>query len=126
MTQTKLKTQAKPKVPRCHDVTWEGRADCAHCVIRERVLFAEIANENLGEVLHSIDHLSYPAHAVLYQADEDGKSLFTIRRGIVKLTQYLSNGNQRIVRLLKPGSVAGLELVVGQTLPPYGNYTGKH
>jgi CRP-like cAMP-binding protein len=107
-------TQNNHKKPRCTDITWEGRADCEHCAIRERVLFSEISNEDLDEVLHTIDHLIYPAHALLYQTDEKGKSLFTIRRGLVKLTQYLPNGGQRIVRLLKPGSVAGLELVVGQ------------
>jgi CRP-like cAMP-binding protein len=107
-------TQANPKAPRCTDITWQGRADCEHCAIRERVLFSGISNEDLDDVLYTIDHLFYPAHAVLYQTGEAGKSLFTIRRGMVKLVRYLPNGNQRIVRLLRPGSVAGLELVVGQ------------
>lgn len=106
--------QSERKKPYCTDITWEGRADCKHCAIRERVLFSEISNEDLDDVLHTIDHLCYPAHAALYQLGETGKSVFTIRSGLVKLIQYLPNGNQRIVRLLKPGSVAGLELVVGQ------------
>lgn len=106
--------QANQKSPRCTDITWHGRADCENCAIRERVLFSGISNEDLDEVLFTIDHLFYPPHAVLYQTGETGKSLFTIRRGIVKLVHYLPNGNQRIVRLLRPGSVAGLELVVGQ------------
>jgi len=114
MTQARPKKQANHKIPRCTDATWEGSADCAHCVIRERVLFAEISNEDLHEVLHAIDHLSYLAHSVLYEEDEEGHSLFTIRSGMVKLVRYLSNGNPRIVRLLKPGAVAGLEVVIGQ------------
>jgi CRP-like cAMP-binding protein len=114
---TPAKEPMKPsdrKKPYCTDITWEGRADCKHCAIRQRVLFSEVSNEDLDEVLHTIDHLCYPAHAALYQLGETGKSIFTIRSGLVKLIQYLPNGNQRIVRLLKPGSVAGLELVVGQ------------
>ncbi len=105
---------SRKKKPYCTDITWEGRADCEHCAIRQRVLFSEVSNEDLDEILHTIDHLYYPAHSVLYQANEESQSLYTIRSGLVKLVRYLPNGNQRIVRLLKPGSVAGLELVVGK------------
>ena len=106
------KTQGKKA--QCTDVTWAGRADCAHCAIRSRVLFADVSNEELDHILVTIDALAYPPHAVLYQAGEKGDSIFTIRSGLVKLVQYLPNGTQRIVRLLKAGDVAGLELSVGQ------------
>lgn len=106
--------QASRKKPYCTDITRAGCADCENCAIRERVLFSSMPDEGLDEVLHAIDHLFYPAHGVLYQVGEEGKSLFTIRSGLIKLIQYLPSGNQRIVRLLRPGSVAGLELVVGK------------
>jgi len=99
----------------CTDVTWTGRADCAQCAIRSRVLFADVSNEELEHILVTIDDMAYAPHSVLYQAGEKGDSMFTIRRGLVKLVQYLPNGAQRIVRLLKAGDVAGLELTVGRT-----------
>lgn len=103
------------KKVQCTDVSWAGRADCAHCAIRSRVLFAELSNEELGHILVTIDDLTYAPHSALYQGDEKGDSMFTIRRGLVKLVQYLPNGAQRIVRLLKTGDVAGMELAVGHT-----------
>ena len=40
--------------------------------------------------------------------------VFTIRSGLVKLIQYLPNGDRRIVRLLSQGDLAGLESLNGQ------------
>ncbi|WP_371818823.1 Crp/Fnr family transcriptional regulator [Rhodomicrobium sp. Az07] len=40
-------------------------------------------------------------------------SLFTIRTGLVKLTHYLPDGSQRIVRLLSKTDVIGLECMLG-------------
>lgn len=96
----------------CTDFTWVGRADCPQCAIRNRVLFADVSNEELEHILVTIDDLAYAPHSVLYQAGEKGDAMFTIRRGLVKLVQYLPNGAQRIVRLLKSGDVAGLEVTV--------------
>lgn len=108
-----MQKKAQYKKSQCTDVTWAGRADCTHCAIRSRVLFADVAKEELEHILVTIDDLAYAPHAVLYQAGEKGDCMFTIRRGLVKLVQYLPNGAQRIVRLLKAGDVAGLELSVG-------------
>ena len=85
------------------------------CVIRERVMFSDVPNEILERVLGNIGDLTYSPQAVLYQAGEKGDSLFTIRQGMVKLVHYLPNGAQRIVRILKPGDVAGIELTTDKT-----------
>jgi CRP-like cAMP-binding protein len=37
-----------------------------------------------------------------------------VRRGLVKLVQYVEDGGQRIVRLLKQGDVAGIEALLGR------------
>jgi CRP/FNR family transcriptional regulator, anaerobic regulatory protein len=86
-----------------------------HCAIRERVMFSDVPNETLERALVTIDDLTYPPQAVLYQTGEKGDSLFTIRRGVVKLVHYLPNGSQRIVRILKPGDVGGIELTTDKT-----------
>ena len=56
-----------------------------------------------------IDQLQYPAGATIYQAGDEGTSLFTVRTGLVKLSHYLPDGSQRIVRLLRKTDVLGLE-----------------
>ena len=40
--------------------------------------------------------------------------MFTVRSGLVKLVQYLPDGSQRIVRLVKPADVTGLESLLGK------------
>ena len=39
--------------------------------------------------------------------------LYTVRRGMVKLVRDLADGTERVVRLLKAGDVAGLEVAIG-------------
>lgn len=77
------------------------------------MLFSEVPQEILGHLQNSIDDQKYPRHSELYQEDEKGDFLFTIRRGLVKLMRELPNGSNRIVRLLRRGDVAGLEITLG-------------
>ena len=97
----------------CTDPSWAGRADCVHCAIRDRVLFAALTVDELSDALLEIDDLVYRSGAVIYRHGEAGSALFTIRRGMVKLMGELPDGNQRIVRLLKIGDVVGLEVAIG-------------
>ncbi len=93
---------------------WQGKAECRDCGVRDLVLFAEL-NEDDFKLIHlPIDEIRMEAGAVLYESGNEGKALFTIRSGLVKLVQYLPDGTQRIVRLLRQGATAGLEVLVGQ------------
>ena len=40
--------------------------------------------------------------------------MYTIRSGLIKLVQYLPDGSQRIVRLIKTADVTGLESLLGK------------
>ncbi|HYH22674.1 MAG TPA: Crp/Fnr family transcriptional regulator [Azospirillum sp.] len=95
------------------DAAWKGTAECRNCGIRDLVLFADLAAPDFNLIHLPIDELVFQPGATLYDAGDDGRSLFTIRSGLVKLVQYLPDGTQRIVRLLRRGSVAGLEILVG-------------
>jgi len=46
---------------------------------------------------------------------DDATCMHTIRSGLVKLVQYLPDGTQRIVRLLKASDVIGLEAILSST-----------
>jgi CRP-like cAMP-binding protein len=84
---------------------------CDQCDIRELALFADLTRADLGPNPHIQDlHLS--AGAFLYRADDPGVAIYTVREGLLKLEQYLPDGTQRIVSLLGPGQVAGLEAMV--------------
>jgi CRP/FNR family transcriptional regulator len=97
----------------CIDPSWLGRADCVHCVIRKRVLFADLTKEELNDALLVIDDLVYQSGSMIYRHGDAGHALFTVRRGLVKLMRELPNGEQRVVRLLKVGDVAGIETAIG-------------
>jgi len=97
----------------CTNPQWLGRAKCAVCEVRNYVLFSGLSSQELDAILQPIDNLHVPQHAVLYEQKAAAPSLYTLRSGLIKLKVGLPNGCQRIVRLLRPGDVAGLETLVG-------------
>lgn len=100
------------------DAAWQGIAECRRCGVRDLVLFGDLCEPDFALIHTPIDELKLAPGATLYNAGEEGGCLFTIRSGLVKLVQFLPDGTQRIVRLLRPGAVAGLEMLVGR---PYGH-----
>lgn len=99
----------------CTDPAWEGRADCRHCPIRSQVLFAEVPDERIDQVLVPIDNLRYAPKAVIYAAGGSGRYIYTLRRGVVKLLQTLVDGTHRVVRVLTTGDVIGLEALLDRS-----------
>jgi CRP-like cAMP-binding protein len=93
---------------------WEGEADCISCTLRNMVLFAGLEEKDFDQIHQPIDLYALPAGATLYRAGDPGERLYTIRSGILKLVQYLPDGNQRIVRLVRATDVIGLEALLGQ------------
>ena len=91
---------------------WTGVADCMNCNIRQSVLFAGLREDGFSEVHRPIDQIQYAAGATIYRAGDEGRSLFTLRTGLVKLSHYLPDGGQRIVRLLRKTDVLGLECMI--------------
>ncbi|AWK87713.1 Crp/Fnr family transcriptional regulator [Azospirillum thermophilum] len=91
-----------------------GTAQCRSCAIRDLVLFGDLQEGDFDLIHLPIDELRLAPGAALYHAGEEGSALFTIRSGLVKLVQFLPDGTQRIVRLLRRGAVAGLEVMVGR------------
>ena len=93
---------------------WEGQADCLSCTLRNSVLFAGLQEKDFEQIHQPIDLYSLPPGALLYRAGDQGDRMFTIRSGVLKLVQYLPDGTQRIVRLLRSTDVAGQEALLGQ------------
>jgi CRP-like cAMP-binding protein len=99
----------------CAKPEWIGRADCKHCAIRQMMLFSSLDASDFDQVLEPIDNLRFGPKACIYTQGEESNSIYSIRNGLVKLIQSLPDGTQRIVRLLGPGAVTGLEALVGET-----------
>jgi CRP-like cAMP-binding protein len=82
------------------------------CSLRESVLFAGVKESDFEKIHHPINQFVLQPGQHLYHAGEAGDRMFTIRSGLVKLVQYLPDGAQRIVRLVKTADVTGLEALV--------------
>lgn len=97
------------------EAAWKGNAQCERCSIRDLVLFADLTEPDFNLIHLPIDETELEAGSTLYSAGDPGAAVYTIRSGLVKLVQYLPDGGQRIVRLLRPGATSGLEATVGQS-----------
>ena len=87
-------------------------ARCNSCGVRKISLFSGLTEEDFSLIHQSIDEIKLPAGASLFRQGDDGRHIFTIRQGMVKLNRLRQNGDQRIMRILRPGDVGGLEAIV--------------
>ena len=96
------------------DSAWRGASDCLSCGIRDLVLFADLTQEDFGHIHAPIDDLFYKRdHSIFFEGAE-AKYLYTIRSGRLKLIKTTSDGHARIVGIVRPGDVMGLEALVSQ------------
>lgn len=86
-----------------------GRSDCGRCPVRERMLCAAVGLEDLLAPQAAVADLAFEAGAPLYHAGDSGQSVYLVRQGAIKLLRIDAAGNQRIVRVLRAGDIAGLE-----------------
>lgn len=96
-------------VPIKADPTWRGTSDCRNCGMRDMVLFSDLTEQDFNLIHAPIDDLEVPPGGVLYAEGARAQGIFTLRRGMIKLVRVTADGRQRIVRVLRPGDVAGLE-----------------
>ena len=98
---------------------YRGFADCRACTLRESVLFAGLTEGDFEQIHHPIEQYMLHPGSVLYRSGEPAEHLYTVRSGLLKLIQYLPDGAQRIVRLVKGTDVTGLEGLIGE---PYQHH----
>lgn len=96
---------------------WTGLADCRNCAIRHSVLFAGLKEDDFERFHRPVDQSWFGAGTTIYSTGDPAEALFTIRSGLVKLTQFLPDGTQRIVRLLGKTDLVGLEALIEPEYP---------
>lgn len=92
---------------------WQGNTNCLSCSIRSSVLFSGLTEKDFESMHEQVGQLTLEAGSVLYRAGDAGHHIFTVRTGLLKLVQYLPDGTQRIVRLVRSTDVLGLEMMTG-------------
>ena len=91
------------------DSAWRGTSDCRSCGIRDMVLFADLNEQDFSQIHTPIDDLVFAPDQMLYPEGGQALGVFTLRKGMVKLVRSTADGRARIVRVLRPGDVVGLE-----------------
>jgi CRP/FNR family transcriptional regulator, anaerobic regulatory protein len=84
---------------------------CLSCSTRDIALFANVKPEDLHNMEAPIHIQVIEKGESLYGVGEPADSVYTLHEGVLKLEQELPTGEQRIVRLLKRGDLAGIEAV---------------
>jgi CRP-like cAMP-binding protein len=74
-------------------------------------LFGDLDEQDFHLIHAPIDDLLFPSESTLYREGSPSQGVFTLRTGMIKLVRVTSDGCQRIVRVLRPGDVAGLEVL---------------
>ncbi len=98
----------------CSSELWESGTDCQNCSLRAAALFAGLADEQFSLLHDAIQDIQLGPDQELYRVGDAGKAVYTLRSGLLKLVQYLPDGSRRIVRLLRPADLTGLEALLGQ------------
>ena len=96
-------------IPIKSESNWQGTSDCGTCGIREIALFSELNEQDFSLIHAPIDDMAYHPSQTLYQESDTATGVFTLRKGMLKLSRVTTDGRQRILRILRPGDVAGLE-----------------
>ena len=93
---------------------WIGHTDCVTCPVRRSALFSVLQPEHISMVHDCFDDLKFSSKQVLYHQGAKSEALYTVREGAVKLVRHGADGTARIVRIVKPGDLAGLEVLSGR------------
>nr|WP_254004836.1 Crp/Fnr family transcriptional regulator [Pleomorphomonas sp. NRK KF1] len=105
------------EIPNRHEATptFGHGSRCEACPVRQRSLFGILPADRLDGLLRQVEEAEYAVGDVIYSTGERRSSVFTLRSGYIKLLRFLPDGQQRIVRLLKPSCTFGLEALMGDS-----------
>lgn len=91
---------------------WRGQGDCLACDGRENAFFSGLPPDAIARLHVDVENTGIPSGEVLYRPSDKAENLWVLRTGAVKLLASSWDGCQRIVRVLKPGDVAGMEALL--------------
>ena len=87
--------------------------NCAECGVRQGMICAGLSATDIHDLGLEIDEYHYQPKSTLFEIDEPGEYVYSVKKGLVKLVRYSGSGEERILRLVSKGSVIGIELLVG-------------
>jgi CRP/FNR family transcriptional regulator, anaerobic regulatory protein len=88
---------------------WTGRVNCGLCGVPDPMPFKSLAARPRPPDLRAAESYILPAGATIIMAGDAAAAAFSIREGFIKLWRRDDAGQCRIVRLMRPGDMLGLE-----------------
>jgi CRP/FNR family transcriptional regulator len=88
---------------------WNGHSDCLSCGIRQSALFSDIPEDQFADFHRQVDDLEFPKDAAIFHQGESAEYVYTLRTGLLKIVLLAPNGEERILRVIQPGALAGLD-----------------
>lgn len=86
---------------------------CATCIHRPTCLFTRLGDSPLAsEARAAVTHRALPGGTLANRQGQVGLRVQVVRQGTIKLQRQHPNGHVRIMRLLGPGQVFGLEALL--------------
>jgi len=89
-----------------------GRLPCIYCCLSDALAHTASVPSNVVHLIEHIHERLIPKGQIICREGDHARTLTILNHGVVKLTQTLANGQQRIVRLLHSGDILGLESLV--------------
>jgi len=106
---------------------WALRVDCRTCESNAATAFTTVGPRSLGRLVVKVENFLPPEGILVVEAGETADALFTVRRGFLKIWSADDAGHERVLRLVGPGDMIGLEAFMepryrlnAETLTPAG------
>src|SRR6056297_826753 len=99
----------------CVQQFWMGRVDCHACELAASMPMATLDRRRHQADLVQLGSYLLPAETPVILKGDPADAVFSVRSGFLKLWQYDDCGVCRIVRLLRPGDILGLEALFQPT-----------
>ena len=90
---------------------------CGECPVLRTSLFRTLSKEQIAKMGCVFRPARYRRNQILFFEGGASQHLFALHTGIVKLVKSLENGRDRIMRVLFPGELLGLESLSEEIYP---------
>ena len=102
----------------------KSKGHCLTCPVRHRSIFSDLPEETLKDSIENFKTsvMVYKGGEIIFNQDTDSsESVYTLRKGLIKICKSLPDGRIQIMRILVPGCLFGIDGFVGESY----NHTAK-
>ncbi len=93
------------------------KPQCSGCPVLSNALFRSLSSQEIERFTCVFLPTHYRRNQILFFEEGAAQHLFALRSGMAKMVKPLENGKERIVRVLLPGDIFGLEALCHSTYP---------